>query len=50
MALFGRKEEAVPGVKPDGLPGVQRDETMPPEMAAMLLSQPEGEKLSLIHI
>lgn len=44
MALFGRKEEAVPGVKPDGLPGVQRDETMPPEMAAMLLSQPEGAK------
>ena len=44
MALFGRKEEAVPGVKPDGLPGVQRDETMPPEMAAMLLSQPEGTK------
>ena len=44
MALFGRKEEAVPGVKPNGLPGVQREKTMPPELAAMLLSQPEGEK------
>lgn len=52
MALFGRKNEgdqvnqaaAMPRPASTGLPGVQRDETMPPEMAAMLLTAPAGEK------
>lgn len=52
MALFGRKNEddqvnqaaAMPRPASTGLPGAQRDETMPPEMAAMLLTAPAGEK------
>ena len=46
MALFGRKpEETAAGLPPSvGIPGVQRDESVSPEMAAMLLTTPSTQK------
>ena len=46
MALFGRKpEEMAAGLPPSvGIPGVQRDESVSPEMAAMLLTTPSTQK------
>ena len=46
MALFGRKNEqdATLGKPPMGwgVPGVQKDESVDPEMEAMLLTAPAG--------
>ena len=46
MALFGRKpEETAAGLPPSvGIPGVQRDESVAPEMAAMLLNRDSTQK------
>ena len=48
MALFGRKNEqdATLGKPPMGwgVPGVQKDESVDPEMEAMLLTAPAGRR------
>ena len=48
MALFGRKNEqdATLGKPPMGwgVPGVQKDESVDPEMEAMLLTAPAGQR------
>ena len=48
MALFGRKNEqdATLGKPPIGwgVPGVQKDESVDPEMEAMLLTAPAGQR------
>ena len=48
MALFGRKNEqdATLGKPPMGwgVPGVQKDESVNPEMEAMLLTAPAGQR------
>ena len=50
MALFGRKNEqgATLGKPPMGwgVPGVQKDESVDPEMEAMLLTAPAGQRQS----
>ena len=50
MALFGRKNEqgATLGKPPMGwgVPGVQKDESVDPEMEAMLLTAPAGSGAS----